>query len=318
MKDTIRQCRQRCFRPVARNRRSMFTNTALASVMVSIAVCTVQGVDAREPAPVIEAAAQPASNSLEKRLEIVEKRLDSQAMMEVLTRLDKMQQEMQNLVGQMEVLNHDLDNIKKRQRDLYVDIDRRITQVEQKTAELAKAQPAAGMAAPSGGSPGMPSGPMTAGTSSAAPTPGSADTGGAAPTTVANISPQSSQLQRDAYDRAFNLLKDGRYDLAIASFKAYLETYPTADYADNAQYWLGEANYAQHHYDVALQEFNKVLDNYPKSSKRPDAMLKMGFSYQELGKPDDAEAVFNNIVTMFPDTTAARLAKKRLQDSKRR
>ena len=131
-------------------------------------------------------------------------------------------------------------------------------------------------------------------------------------------SPQSKQLQREAYDRAFNLLKDGRYELAIASFKAYLETYPNADYADNAQYWLGEANYAQRRYDVALQEFNKVLDNYPKSSKRADAMLKMGFSYQELGKTEDAEAVLGNIITMFPDTTAARLAQKRIQDLKRR
>jgi len=302
MKDITSQ-RQHDFRQLNGSRRSPFTKPAIVSFLVAVAA--VAGISpaaqARKPAPVVEAT-QPASSDLEKRLEVVEKRLDSQAMMEVLTRLDKMQQEMQNLVGQMEVLNHDIDNIKKQQKDLYVDIDRRITQVEQKTTELAKSQSSASAAAGVAMSPGSP----------ATTTP---DAGAAG--AVASVSPQSSQLQRDAYDQAFNLLKDGRYDLAIASFKAYLETYPAADYADNAQYWLGEANYAQRHYDLALQEFNKVLDNYPKSKKRPDAMLKMGFSYQELGKPKDAEAVFNNIVSIFPDTTAARLAKKRLQDLKR-
>jgi tol-pal system protein YbgF len=303
MKDTVCQSSQHCLRQQARCPRSVFANPALVSVTVFIAALAggAPMVQAREPAPVIEATSQTTPGNLEKRLEIVEKRLDSQATMEMLTRMDKMQQEMQNLVGQMEVLNHDINNIKKRQRELYVDIDRRITQVEQKTAELAKSQATATPQPTTG----------TASAASTPPSPGGAQAGSA---TVASVSSQSSQLQRDAYDQAFNLLKNRRYDLAIASFKAYLETYPTAEYADNAQYWLGEANYAQRHYEVALREFNKVLDKYPKSSKRSDAMLKMGFSYQELGRPDDAKKVFKSIVSMFPDTTAARLAQKRLRD----
>ena len=189
-----------------------------------------------EPAPVIDASAKPAPSELEARLENVERRLDSQSMMEMLSRLDRLQQEMQNIIGQMEVLNHEMDSIKKRQKDLYVDIDRRITQMEQKTAGLSQGQPVA----PAMGDAG------TAGAIGAATAATGGQPGAGAPVAMAApVSPQSLQLQRDAYDRAFNLLKDGRYELAIASFKAYLETYPDADYADNAQYWLGEANYAQ-------------------------------------------------------------------------
>jgi len=286
-----------------------------------LAIAVLTTAQAREPAPVVDASAQ-SSGDIAARLEIIERRLDSQSMMEVLTRLDQLQQEMQNIIGQMEVLNYELENIKKRQKDLYVDIDRRITQVEQKTSNLAKGQPGTPTMVGStmagstmAGSTAAPSGAVGGDSSAVGSLPPTTATAAAAATLV---SPQTKQLQREAYDRAFNLLKDGRYELAIASFKAYLETYPNADYADNAQYWLGEANYAQRRYDVALQEFNKVLDNYPKSSKRADAMLKMGFCYQELGKPEDAEAVLSNIVTMFPDTTAARLAQKRIQDIKRR
>lgn len=301
-----------------RPRRSLANAALLGVLALAYAVIFANSAAAREPAPVIDASAQPAASELEARLEKIERRLDSQSMVEVLTRLDQLQQEMQNIVGQMEVLNHEMDNVKKRQKDLYVDIDRRITQVEQKTSEFAKAPMATSpsMLGASEAPGSMTEGSVAAGSAtSGTPSGVSAAVGALATTTT---SPQSKQLQREAYDRAFNLLKDGRYELAIASFKAYLETYPNADYADNAQYWLGEANYAQRRYDVALQEFNKVLDNYPKSSKRADAMLKMGFSYQELGKTEDAEAVLGNIITMFPDTTAARLAQKRIQDLKRR
>jgi tol-pal system protein YbgF len=304
------------------NRPAGLLGSVAIAVVLSVAPAVTTTAQAREPAPVVDAT-QSASGDLEARLEKVERRLDNQSMVEMLTRLDQLQQEMQNVVGQMELLNHEMENIKKRQKDLYVDIDRRITQVEQKAA---KAQPGASptmigsaTAGAGTGAAGSPSGSMASGSPSAgSPATGAMPAGGAPMTTTGLVSPQTKQLQREAYDRAFNLLKDGRYELAIASFKAYLETYPDADYADNAQYWLGEANYAQRRYDVALQEFNKVLDNYPKSSKRADAMLKMGFSYQELGKKEDAEAVLSNIVTMFPDTTAARLAKQRIQDIKRR
>lgn len=279
--------------------RNVFAGAVFFTAVSLVAVLWWQPAQARQPAPVVEGGAQPTSSELDKRLKVIERRLDSQSMMEVLTQLNRIQQEMQTLVGQMELINHEMTNLKKRQKDLYVDIDRRISQVEKKAA-LAQSQP--------GGQTSVEPSAQVAGTS-----PTLAPASGAV-----QASPQSRMLQREAYDRAFNLLKDGRYELAIASFKAYLETYPGADYADNAQYWLGEANYAQRRYDAALQEFNKVLDNYPKSPKRADAMLKMGFSYQELGKKQDAEVVLNNIVTHFPDTTAARLAKKRLRELKTR
>jgi tol-pal system protein YbgF len=304
------------------NRPAGLLGSVAIAVVLSVAPAVTTTAQAREPAPVVDAT-QSASGDLEARLEKVERRLDNQSMVEMLTRLDQLQQEMQNVVGQMELLNHEMENIKKRQKDLYVDIDRRITQVEQKAAKAqAGASPTMIGSATAGagtGAAGSPSGSMASGSPSAgSPATGAMPAGGVPMTTTGLVSPQTKQLQREAYDRAFNLLKDGRYELAIASFKAYLETYPDADYADNAQYWLGEANYAQRRYDVALQEFNKVLDNYPKSSKRADAMLKMGFSYQELGKKEDAEAVLSNIVKMFPDTTAARLATQRIQDIKRR
>ncbi|MBN4079560.1 tol-pal system protein YbgF, partial [Beggiatoa alba] len=96
----------------------------------------------------------------------------------------------------------------------------------------------------------------------------------------------------------------------------FVQTYPNGFFADNAQYWLGEANYVQRRFDVALSEFDKVVKNHPTSPKRADALLKMGFTYQELGQYDKARLSLNTVIMNYPDSTAASLAQKRLQDIK--
>ena len=272
-------------------------------VYVSVAWVFIAGFSfsayARQPAPVIESSTSQQRSSgaevklsIDERLDRIERRLGNNVMVEVMRRLDFLQQEMQRLVGDMEIINHEIDGIKKRQRELYLDIDRRLNQLDQK---IASSQAVPSAPAPSAPENAMPS---TSSGTTAAP--------GASPSLLDN------NITRDAYERAFNLLKEGRYELAIAAFKAFIETYPSASYADNAQYWLGEANYAKQNYKVALQEFNKVLDNYPRSQKIPDAMLKIGYCYNELGDPKQAKVVLDNILSRYPDSTAARLATKRL------
>lgn len=145
--------------------------------------------------------------------------------------------------------------------------------------------------------------------------PGSTTAASPAASAEATASPDP-QLERAAYERAFNLLKDGRYDLSVTAFKTFVNTYPKGRFVDNAQYWLGEANYVQRHFKAALSEFEKVVKNHPKSPKRADALLKMGYTYQELGQNDKARASLNEVLTKYPNSTAARLAQKRLQDLK--
>jgi tol-pal system protein YbgF len=262
-------------------------------------------VAARQAAPIIEGTASTPQKpsipevrlSFEERLSRIERRLDNDAMADVMRQIDFLQQDMRRLVGEMELVNHEIDGIKKRQRELYLDIDRRLNQMTQKIDSMS-ASPTTPSQAPT-------TGPNA--TASSAANNASAAPSGVGPSTAAD-----TNISRDAYERAFNLLKEGRYELAIAAFKAFIETYPTASYADNAQYWLGEANYAKQNYKVALQEFNKVLDNYPQSAKIPDAMLKIGYCYAELGNSQQATVVLNNIISHYPDSTAARLATKRL------
>ncbi len=90
-------------------------------------------------------------------------------------------------------------------------------------------------------------------------------------------------------------------------------SYPASTLRGNAQYWLGEAHYAQLDFRTALTEFQRVLDDYPRSNKIPDALLKIGYSHDELGNTDSARQALLRVVREFPDAAAADLANGRLR-----
>ena len=261
------------------------------------------------------AAAPQQTLSIDERLKRVERLVDNQGLVDMLMRLDTLQADSQALRGEMETLTHDMETLKQRQRDLYLDIDRRLSQLETAAARAPVA------AAPTSTAPAS-SAPAAVGTTGAAVA--GAVAGAAATTAVtapatAGVAVAPTQergdpaKEREAYQKAFNTLKDGQYEQAITEFHNFLSLYPAGDYSDNAQYWLGEPNYATRRFDVAAQEFRKLLDQQPGSSKAADAMLKLGYSYYELAQWDLARKTLTDVVNRYANTTAARLAESRLQ-----
>lgn len=235
------------------------------------------------------AATAPAAPSIEERLVRIERLVDNQALVDMLMRLDALQTDSQAQRGEMETLVHELEGLKQRQRELYLDIDTRMRKLE----EAASRAPVA--AAPAAMTPPAVAG--AEGATMAAATPGRGD----------------PAKERDIYQNAFNTLKNGQYEQAITEFQNFLSQYPAGDFADNARYWLGEANYATRRYSVAVQEFRKLLEQRPDSSKAADAMLKLGYAYYELAEWDAARKTLSDVVSRYANTTAARLAESRLQ-----
>jgi len=255
-----------------------------------------------QPRPAAQPAAAPrAVLSLEERVKRMERLLDNEALVDMLMRMDTMETESQERQGEVESLGHAVESIKQRQRDLYLDMDRRLRQLE-----LAASKPAA-VVAPTATAvvptPGLTAAP---GTSAAVP---AASVTTMTPAAVA----ADPAAERDTYQQAFNLLKKGQYDEAISAFQSFLASYPGGNYTDNAQYWLGEANYVTRRFEVAGQEFRKVLEQHPDSSKSADAMLKLGYTYYELSNWESARKTLESVIARFPNTTVGRLAENRLQ-----
>ena len=219
-------------------------------------------------------------------------------LVDLMLQLESLQRELRELRGQVEVQNHELDQLRQRERDLLTDIDRRLRNLERRGTTTVPYAPPNAAAVPS-----APPAPI-------APTAPGAPRGAAAPL------PAAAQEQQD-YDAAFNLLKQGYYERAAKSFSKFIRKHPRSALADNAQYWVGEASYVVRNFRVALDEFQKVLALYPSSSKVSDAMLKMGYSYYELSAYDKARATLEEVVRRFPNTTAAKAAENRLKKMER-
>ena len=119
------------------------------------------------------------------------------------------------------------------------------------------------------------------------------------------------------YTAAFDLLKEGQYSKSIAAFDSFLKTYPESKYADNAQYWLGEANYVSREYKTALSAFQTLIAKYPESTKISGARLKIGYTYYELKNWSAAKDALMQVVKLYPDTSVATKANDRLERIKR-
>lgn len=237
-------------------------------------------------------ALQIGQQEMQERVERLESSVQNRGLLEMSQMLGRLQQDVRELRGLVEQQGHELERLRERQRELYLDIDRRLNDLQLR-----------GSGATLGGADtGLPAGGASPGTGAGdegAEDGGSSSTGDA-------------EQERADYKAAFTILREGQYDRAVAAFSEFLKKYPEGDYADNAQYWLGEANYVSRNFEQALVEFGKVLDRHPRSTKVPDAKLKLGYTYYELEQWNKARDVLSGIVKMHPDTSVAPLAEKRL------
>ena len=236
-------------------------------------------------------AADTRNMTIDQRLSRMERQMENQNLVEMFNRLQSLQSEIEQIRGSLEVLSHDIKGMKQRQKDLYLDLDNRIQQVEMAANSMA----------------GSSMGDM-----------GESGFGGEVGSTTEGVTEGVPASEQEAYQRALGLLRDAKYKEAVEQFKLVLLTFPEGDYSDNAQYWMGEANYVMRDFNAAIEEFGKVISKYPSSSKIADAHLKIGFSYYELQDFTKAKASLERVVKDYPKTTAARLAQSRLHQMKLR
>lgn len=112
---------------------------------------------------------------------------------------------------------------------------------------------------------------------------------------------------------AYSDYSRGNYDLALSEFKQYVETYPSSELADNAQYWIGEILYAQKKLPEAVTELEKVATVNPAGDKTAVALYKRGLVLLEMGKKDEGLAQFLAITKDYAKSSEANLATQQLQ-----
>lgn len=232
-----------------------------------------------------------ADSATDARLGRIERQLDARGLVDMSNRIEQLQRDVQQLRGELEVQNHALKEMRRRQKELYLDTDRRLRQLE-----AAPTVPAANLAAPAEE---MSASDVTPGAVAAMPPP------------VA-----SGQGEKAAYDMAYALLNDRRYPDAARAFGQFVTAYPESDYTDNARYWLGETWLVMGEHKNAMDAFVELVKMHPDSDKLPGARLKIGYIHYENQDWAAARKELNALIVDYPDTTVAREANNRLQRMK--
>ncbi|MDQ7787350.1 MAG: tol-pal system protein YbgF [Thermodesulfovibrionales bacterium] len=137
--------------------------------------------------------------------------------------------------------------------------------------------------------------------------------GQAAPGTDKNAKTQYAD-KKAHYDAAYALFINGKYSQAREKFELFLKTYPQNELSDNAQFWIGETYYREKDFESAILSFETLLKKFPKSPKVPSSLLKQGLSFVEIGDPKTAKVILDQVVERFPDTSEAKIAKKKTDE----
>ena len=112
------------------------------------------------------------------------------------------------------------------------------------------------------------------------------------------------------YDTAWADYTNGQWELALQGFGAYLKTFPRSEFADDAQFYVGQTHYADGAFEDAVSAFEEVLLNYPKGDIVPEASYKRGLALDRLGESDRALQAFELVVENYPDSTMATLSQQ--------
>ncbi|SEA19387.1 tol-pal system protein YbgF [Thiothrix caldifontis] len=275
--------------------------------------------------------------------------MSDEAAVQLLQRVNELEQELRNLRGDNETLQNELETIRKSQQDTFQQVDERIEKLQSETPDTTNSgtsadkvldnTDAAALKAKESATDATdkvtktdPNGFYSYGTgksddknppanNAAAPpaeaktdasTDVKADTANSSEIKTPDKAALPEQEERSVYDHAFQtLLQDPKE--AVPEFRAFLKDYPKSPLAASAQYWVGEALYAEKDFKAAIEEFLVVLKEHKGSDKAPDAALKLGYSFYELKDWEKARKTLEDVISFFPDNAeTSKLAKARL------
>jgi len=211
-----------------------------------------------------------------------------------LTQIEALKQEISELRGVVEMQDHEIKQLRKSQQDFYLDLDKRLTQMQSgSTVSSVVKEPSLVI--------------VSSEVTVELETPRILGSDG-------NIS------EKAAYESAYGLVRSRQYPEAVVAFQNFVARFPKGEHTANAYYWLGEVNMVQWQSDKSTQSIDKakeaflnVTTHFPTHQKITDALLKLGLIESEKGNMDAARQYLTEVKDRYPTTAAARIAETRLQ-----
>lgn len=126
----------------------------------------------------------------------------------------------------------------------------------------------------------------------------------------------SQPAEKETYDAALKQFRDGDFKGAGGAFSSFIQKYPQSPYTPLAQFWLGNALYAQRDYKGSTTVLQNMVQAYPSHAKVPDAMIAIANNQAESGQKAAARRTLEQVVSKYAGTPSAKAAADRLKTLK--
>lgn len=244
--------------------------------MCSVAVPASAGLFTDDEAHTLIRRLETRIDQLEKtniRIEEANKQQNS-SMLDLLSQIELLNQELRKLRGQAEELVHNLQDAKNRQKDFYVDLDTRVRHFEaaEATAQAVAVQKS----------------------------------------TEVRVADDTSAVENSAYDVIYAQYKAGNYEKVIAAAKDFQRQYQDSKRLPGVYFLMGDAYFAQNDFKKSIASYQVIVSKYEASANVSDAWLNIAACQQQLKDNAAAKKTLKLLMTKYPDSNAAKKAKNRL------
>jgi tol-pal system protein YbgF len=195
-----------------------------------------------------------------------------------LSQIDRLNEELNKVKGDLEVAQHNIDVSQQRQKDLYADTDGRLRKLESGNSTNAM---------PDNKEP-------------------------SAQLNNTNPTPAEASAESKAFDSAQASLQAGKYKEAFDAFDKFLQNYSNSKHVPNAQYGLGFSQFSLKNYKAAIATQQKLISQFPESTKVPDALFNIANCQIQLSDIEGAQKSLRDLIAQHSTSDLVPNAKRRL------
>lgn len=253
-------------------RQSMLATVLLAALSACASSAAVQNQNLQlqtldQRTQTVEARAQ----QIEARAQEIEKKLGNDRLFALLNEVERLKSDVAQLRGELELQQHSLQSMQKRQLDLFADADTRLAELEKAAKSPKNPETSANM------------------------------TANAAKNSPSLTAPNAAKSLAAAQD----LLRARDFSAAIAALKAHIRDFPADKNHAEAHYWLGVAHTAAQQWREAIAAHEQFMKLDNEHARVPDAMRALGSNYLQIQDKKAADAVWDKLLRRFPKSDAA-------------
>lgn len=229
----------------------------------------------------------------EQRIMILEQQLAaSQASaIRLEQRLGAIERQLQQLINQGEVGGHRATVLESELAKLRTDMNRRLTALESRPIVTQSSESVVDKPAPV----------------EARPVRTASASGPELPTRTPSTDSAGSDPGEDAYSEGFRLWRDGKYDQAINSLRAFTSAFPNHRRVSFANNLAGRAMLDKGQPRAAAEAFLANYRSNPKGERAPDSLYYLGQALAKLNQPGQACKAYAELESVYGSSLRADL-----------